>query len=288
MKFEENPRRFRPLDDPGDVPENVKQVRLGNRELITPIPGYSLDCYRDGSFSLVSRPQVLFQKSILRVTEYDLEELSYLPGAWALTIDGGPTTNEASAAYPGPDLISPLVAVVTFGTGAAAHVIELDAIRNTIMFPSMDVSVDIGVSQVAGINGLTGDFGLFAEYEVKAVLHKVAGSPISKPTRSYVCGNGNVILPIPNFASEWCYVSQRPLAFEEIIVGGPTITYWRTTDPVAFNPPAEEIPADITSNNSRNHCFREYHPGAKLIKIQTTPANGPSDYPGTLVNHLEL
>lgn len=289
MKLDENPLRYRPIQGGESVQENLKEVRLGHQEFIRPRPGYSLDCYKNGAFSLVSRPQILFQTTLLRVTELDLQELSYLPGAWALSIDATPTTNQASADYPGPDLISPLVAIVRFGTGAAAHEVEIDAIRNTIVMPAMDVNVDIGISQVAGLDGLGGQFGLFEEYKFQAVIHKVGStSPIGRATRSYVCGKGNVILPVPNFAVDWCYVSQKPLAFEEVIVGGPTITYWNSTDPVAFNAVTEQIPEDITSNNSRNHCFREYHPGSKLIKIQTGPSGGPSDYPGTLVNHLEF
>jgi hypothetical protein len=286
---EENLRRYRSMAE-GELAEAMKQVRLGNRELITPLPGYQLNCYNsDVPNRAMSRPKMLFGTNILRVTEEDLQDLSYLPGAWALTIDGRPTVNTVSPDYPGDFPVSPLMAEVTFGTGAAAHKIELDAVRNTIVFPAMDVNVDVGISQVIGNQAIAQNYGLFNQYEVKAVLHRVGSGVESQATRSYIIGSWYPTLPIPAFATAWTFASFQPLAFGDAIGVDPATEWWSDDDAAAFGI-AESVPADIYSNNARNHCFRPYHPLAKSITLPLLiDGAGPGTlWPGTLINRLEF
>lgn len=289
MKLDENPLRYRPIQGGESVQENVKQIRFGAEKILTPYGGENLDCYGGLLAGSLSRPRMLFPQSLMRVTEQDLQELSYLPGAWALTLDAKPI-GDAIGPYPGTLPVSPIMAQLTFGSGAGAFVVEVDAIRNTIILPAMDLSVDVGVSQMLGTTLEGQQVTLFRDYKVTGSIQRVAGSGLTRATRTVICNNGQFILPIPPFANEWCYVTNAALEFEELLGGGARL-YYPDREIFATDEPCEGVAEDILSNNSRNHCFREYHPLAKTIglAIDFLPGESPiSAYPGAFVHKLDF
>lgn len=283
----------------GGIKAAVQKTRLGNQVNIIPYASESLDCYA-GPAALpvapMSSPKLLFRKTILRVTASDLEDLSYLPGSWALTIDARPIGVVPSAAYPGDVLVTPVMAEVTLGTGAAAHTIEMDAVGNVLAIPAMDVNVDVGISQVCGLvdgNGIEPlSVGLYDNYEVRAVIHRVGGLAVTNATKTILVYSQRPLLPVPNFASSWCYVTQDALAFGDLIVSGTTTTRSGAGDvdvSQPFQAITEGIPDDIVSNNARNHCFRQYQPHTRAISIPLTDIGGgeaPVLYPGSFVNKI--
>lgn len=288
------------------VADAVTKSRFGRSYRFSPAQtGEPLDCWAGepplGTTAVISRPKILFRQTIARISADDLAALSYLPGEWKLSLNSRPLPNpetglyEPSPYYDGDLLLAPLVAEITFGTGAAAHRVEMDACGNTISLPAMDVTVDVGISQVCGItaDGGSTNLGLFSLYEVEAVLHKSSGVD-DNATRTILNQNANVCFPVYDFATSWCYLTQGALAYQEDIMGGNNVVCYAGGDgniaaaPAPFPQIVERIPADIASSNARLHCFRPFHPHAKAIQFSLQATGNETVFPGSLIQRLEF
>jgi len=276
-----------------EVANAITKTRFGRQIIIEPTPGEPLDCAAASNLTLV-HPAMLFPQTIIRISAEDLQRLSYLPGAWVLTIDSRPVDGEASPHYPGTFLANSMIAKVTFGTGAAAHTLEIDAVGNSITLPAMDVNVDVGLSQICGLTNGVQPVGLYKRYAIRAVLHKVGGEENNDTTKTIIVNAADPYLAVPPFATSWCYVANRGLAFGELITDGSGVGFRDAAIDIPAAPPfpqlIEGVEADIVASNTRNHCYRPLHPYAKAIQLHTLAVNNPpeADVRGSLVFRIAL
>jgi len=276
-----------------EIAAAVTKTRFGRQIILEPTPGAPLDCAAASNLTLV-QPALLFPQTILRITAEDLQRLSYLPGAWVLTIDSRPVDGEASPHYPGTFLANSMIARVTFGTGAAAHTVEIDAVGNSITLPAMDINVDVGLSQICGLVSGVQPVGLYRRYAIRAVLHKVGGEENNDTTKTILVNAADPYLAVPPFAVSWCYVLQQGIAFGTLITTGSGVGFRDAAINIPAAPPfpyvIEGVEADIVASNSRNHCYRPVHPYAKAIQLHTLALNNPpeADFRGSLVFRIAL
>lgn len=277
------------------IAEAVIQTRLGNKVRITPYnSGESLNCYAGppgvGEIARTSEPKMLFRQSLLRVSVEDLKPYSYLPGSWFLSIDARPVSQAASPFYPGQRLVSPVMAEVTFGTGAAAHTLQIDATANVLALPALDVTVDVGISQVCGLVSFEGlDIGLYQDYDVTAVLHKTAGLSVSHCTRTVLNHRATPVnLPVPNFAESWCYLPYVPVNAGQLIGNIDTLILGQSgVIPALSVHYLESVRPELVSQNARMHCYRTLHPFARSVSLGLDVGSADlTAFPGSFITRI--
>lgn len=289
---------FQTMPFPGEsIKKASKEVRFGWRADIYPRPGPSLNCYVAPT-GLVPypalKPNLLFAQRVITLTAADLEQYSYMPGSWVLTIRARPIGNVAAdAPFDGNLRITPIVARITIGSGAVAHTFEIDAVNSSIALPSRDVQVDVGISQIIGTEVFGEDVGLYDHYEVVAIMQKTTECGAGTPTRSIInLLGGEITYQIPEFASAWCIVPMNLLEYGDNMFALPTsVFFFPNAPPGNIILPAsgaaaqcETVAADIASQMGRTHCFRKLHPQALSMftnMLQTSPPL--PDYPCTAI-----
>jgi len=207
-------------------------------------------------------------------------------GNWVLTLRSrvqtvGPT---------GPSITpcAPLIARVSFGVGGITQQVEVDAFNSVLSVPSETVFVDMLYTQIAPAAGAPGTPNtLFSEIEVFGTLNKGIESGEGTPLRSYFinasAGVGiPVDVPIPPFATAWCYIpvtevlaASLPLAGAYVMAGPIGSGYSRVLESV--------IP-EVTASMARMHCFRDLPSEAGRLSLLLTN----SSWYGSLIFQIGL
>lgn len=196
-------------------------------------------------------------------------------GNWILTLRSRIKT--VGPIGPNINPCTPLIARVSFGVGGITQQVEVDAFNTVLSVPSETVFVDLLYTQIAPEAGVPGTPNtLMSEIEVFGTLNKGIESGSGTPIRSYLinasAGIGSPVnVPIPPFATAWCYIPQTavlaaslPLA-AAFVIGGPLGSpYTRVI---------ETIIPEVAASMARMHCFRELPSEAGRLALFLTDSS---------------
>lgn len=219
---------------------------------------------------------VVRPRRLLRASIRDIPEASRGPGSWVVSIQGaveefGPPIDYRRS--------TPMIAVVSYGTGGASHSIEIDAWRSVFAIPADDFTIDVGWSRPGtDVDALLAPTRVPQKVRMTALVHRTTESGESIPTRTYHVQQDAIDLdagwakrlPIPNQAVSWTIGEGLGNIYTPTDTPIDVAYLSSLNHNVPPSPTADQfdvVPPDILTAMLRGRCFRECPARARSLSL---------------------
>lgn len=252
--------------------ENKCGINLGNSIVIEnddlPVPA--------AEWFIPSNWGVVRPRRLLRASIRDIPTGLRGPGSWVVSIQGvieelGPDINYRRS--------TPMVAVVSYGTGGASQTIEIDAWRSVFAIPSDDFTLDVGWSRPGtNVDAALSPTRVPRRVRMTALVHRTTESGESIPTRTYSvlqnAGDNDLAwakrLPVPNQASSWSVSSGTGAIYAATDTPIDIVYLTSHQYDTPMSPTADVFDAvspDILTAMIRGRCFRDCPARARSLSL---------------------